>query len=315
MEPSHVICFQCCMFGEEEVNQALRCPQTFRVRGQEDVLQPPHADRLGMLHPIHPVSSWTADTGVEENKDTSWCCTATGNLSQEVLCLHALMCYGQSLPSAVLCHPRCHAVSRRWMGALLLALQLREQEPFLSLSLAQCCEAAQDLMLTYSMCVWILSVQLNIEWQNKEARPQSGEEQVSFYFLFFPLGSPKSHFLCHAQHSSACNSKTPCFHMQNAIVTIEFWCICSPPLTKALPTGLFSASFTQTWVFLSKEDLKCDSNSVIRVVVELKEAEFTPSEGYNCLVVLFLLNWLKSWDYWRVRKPVMHLGAQICVPT
>lgn len=55
------------------------------------------------------------------------------------------------------------------MGALLLALQLREQEPFLSLSLAQCCEAAQDLMLTYSMCVWILSVQLNIEWQDRKS--------------------------------------------------------------------------------------------------------------------------------------------------
>lgn len=38
------------------------------------------------------------------------------------------------------------------MGALLLALQLREQEPSFSLSLAQCCEAAQDLMVT-GVCV------------------------------------------------------------------------------------------------------------------------------------------------------------------
>lgn len=82
--------------------------------------------------------------------------------------------------------------------------------------------------------------------------------------------------------------------LQNAIVTTEFWCICSPPPTKALPIGLFSASFTQTWVFLSEEDLKCGSNSVISVVVELKEAEFIPGEGYNCLEVLFLQNWLKS---------------------
>lgn len=67
----------------------------------------------------------------------------------------------------------------------------------------------------------------------------------------------------HAQHihlsiiQKSCVSI--CCHqmLQNEIVTVELWCVCSPTLTKTSPVSLFSASFTQAWVFPAKGDPKC----------------------------------------------------------
>lgn len=119
-----------------------------RWRGQENAIQASQADGLGTLNPIQPVSSWTADTVVEENTDAFWCFPATGNLSQKVLCLHALMCYGQLLPSAVLCHPQWCEVGREVNGCAAAWDRSSGNKNNFALSLAQCCEAAQDLMLT-----------------------------------------------------------------------------------------------------------------------------------------------------------------------
>lgn len=110
-------------------------------------MQAPQAEGLGMLNPIQPVSSWTADTGVEENKDTFWSSPATGNLNQNVLCLHAPVCCAQLLP--LLCFAIPSGVQTAEGNGCAAAWHCVAQGTriiFLCLSLAQCCEAPQDLM-------------------------------------------------------------------------------------------------------------------------------------------------------------------------
>lgn len=179
------------MFGEKQVNQTLGSPQIFRLRGQENALQAPQADGLDMLNPIQTVSSWTADTGVEENKDTFWSSPATGNLNQNVLCLHAPMCCAQLLP--LLCFAIPSGVQTAEGERVCCCLALCSSGNSNNFSLSKPCSVlwgSSGFDVDYTV-LWFLSVHLNVEWQKNCHHRKDVLNMVKsrlFLFLIIPLG-------------------------------------------------------------------------------------------------------------------------------